>query len=308
MRLVTRSDFDGLACAVLLVEAGIIDRFEFIHPKDVQDGKIEIDANDVLANVPYMPGCGLWFDHHSSEEERLQIKENFVYKGESRDAPSCARVIYDYYGGADKFAHLDATGLMAGVDKSDAAQFNEEDILNPTGWTLLSFVMDARTGLGRFRDYRISNYNLMEDMIKYCRTMRAEEILEIEDVQERVRRYFKQERDYEDMIKDRGRMDGNLLVIDLLSQFELHSGNRFKEYVMFPDASISLRILWGKNKENVVFTVGHSIFNRTSKTNVGSLMLKYGGGGHRRVGTCQVPINTWQIKLEEIVSAIKSDG
>ncbi len=308
MRLVTRSDFDGLACAVLLVEAGIIDRFEFIHPKDVQDGKIEIDGNDVLANVPYMPGCGLWFDHHSSEEERLQIKENFVYKGESRDAPSCARVIYDYYGGADKFAHLDSTGLMAGVDKSDAAQFNEDDILNPTGWTLLSFVMDARTGLGRFRDYRISNYNLMEDMIKYCRTMTADEILEIEDVQERVRRYFKQERDYEDMIKDRGRMDGNLLVIDLLSQFELHSGNRFKEYVMFPKASISLRILWGKNKENVVFTVGHSIFNRTSKTNVGSLMLKYGGGGHRRVGTCQVPINTWQIKLDEIVSAIKSDG
>ncbi len=308
MRLVTRSDFDGLACAVLLVEAGIIDRFEFIHPKDVQDGKIEIDGNDVLANVPYMPGCGLWFDHHSSEEERLQIKENFVYKGESRDAPSCARVIYDYYGGADKFARLDATGLMAGVDKSDSAQFNEEDILNPTGWTLLSFVMDARTGLGRFRDYRISNYSLMEDMIKYCRTMNADEILQIEDVQERVRRYFKQERDYEEMIKDRGRMEDNLLVIDLLSQFELHSGNRFKEYVMFPEASISLRILWGKNKENVVFTVGHSIFNRTSKTNVGSLMLKYGGGGHRRVGTCQVPIETWQIKLEEIVSAIKSDG
>lgn len=308
MRLVTRSDFDGLVCAVLLEEMGLVDDYLFVHPKDVQDGKVEVDKNDILTNIPYVPGCGLWFDHHSSEEERLQLKQDFKYEGESRPAPSCARVIYDYYGGAKKFSKLDETGLMAAVDKSDAAQWEEDDILNPTGWTLLSFVMDARTGLGRFRDYRISNLKLMRDMINYCRTMTAEQILGKEDVQERVQRYFKQETDYEDMIKSFSKVDGNALVINLLTTFEIHSGNRFKEYVMYPEVNISVRVLWGRNKENVVFTVGHSIFNRTSKTDVGSLMLKYGGGGHRAVGTCQVPIENWQTALKEIVGQIKADG
>jgi len=308
MRLVTRSDFDGLVCAVLLEEMGMVDDYLFVHPKDVQDGKIEVTKNDILTNIPYVPGCGLWFDHHSSEEERLQLKQDFEFEGESRHAPSCARVIYDYYGGAKKFAKLDETGLMAAVDKSDAAQWEEDDILNPTGWTLLSFVMDARTGLGRFRDYRISNLKLMQDMINYCRTMTAEQILEVEDVQERVKRYFKQETDYEDMIRSYSKVDGNALVINLLTTFEIHSGNRFKEYVMYPEVNISVRVLWGRNKENVVFTVGHSIFNRTSKTDVGSLMLRYGGGGHRAVGTCQVPIENWQTALNEIVEQIKKDG
>ena len=308
MRLVTRSDFDGLVCAVLLEEMGLVDDYLFVHPKDVQDGKVEVDKNDILTNIPFVPGCGLWFDHHSSEEERLQLKQDFKYEGESRPAPSCARVIYDYYGGAAKFSKLDETGLMAAVDKSDAAQWETDDILNPTGWTLLSFVMDARTGLGRFRDYRISNLKLMRDMIGYCRNLAAEQILEKEDVQERVRRYFKQETDYEDMIGSFSKVDGNALVINLLTVFEIHSGNRFKEYVMYPEVNISVRVLWGRNKENVVFTVGHSIINRTSKTDVGSLMLKYGGGGHRAVGTCQVPIDNWQTALKEIVVQIKADG
>jgi nanoRNase/pAp phosphatase (c-di-AMP/oligoRNAs hydrolase) len=306
MRLVTRSDFDGLVCAVLLEEAGIVDDYLFVHPKDVQDGKVDVGENDVMANVPYLPGCGLWFDHHSSEDERLTLAK-LHFKGDSRPAPSCARVIYDYYGGPEKFSKLDETGLMAAVDKSDAAQFEREDILDPTGWVLLSFVMDARTGLGRFRDYRISNYQLMQDMIKYCRTMTAEEILKIEDVKERVDRYFKQEKDYEQMITDNAKTDGNVLVINLLREFQIFSGNRFKEYVLYPDANVSVRVLWGRGKENVVFTVGHSVMNRTCNTDVGSLMLKYGGGGHRPVGTCQVPIEDWEKSLDEIVATMKAD-
>jgi len=308
MRLVTRSDFDGLVCAVLLEEAGVVDDYLFVHPKDVQDGKVTVGPDDVLANVPYLPGCGLWFDHHSSEDERLNLQKDYHYKGDSRLAPSCARVIYDYYGGPSKFSKLDETGLMAAVDKSDAAMWEEADILNPTGWTLLAFVMDARTGLGRFRDYRISNLKLMRDMIWYCRSKTAGEILEIEDVQERVKRYFKQEADYEDMIRSYSKVDGNALVINLLTTFEIHSGNRFREYVMYPEVNISVRVLWGRNKENVVFTVGHSIINRSSRTDVGSLMLKYGGGGHRAVGTCQVPIEDWQTALKDIVGTIKADG
>lgn len=308
MRLLTRSDFDGLACAVLLVEAGIVDEYKFVHPKDVQDGKVEVTGSDVLANIPYVRGCGLWFDHHSSEEERLRLREEFEFEGDSRPAPSAARVIYDYYGGADKFAKMDKTGLMAAVDKSDSADFTKEEILEPKGWVLLSFVMDARTGLGRYRDYRISNYQLMEAMIQYCRTMTAEEILEIDDVKERVERYFEQEESYEQMIRDNSKVDGNALIINLLEVEEIVSGNRFKEYVLYPEQNVSIRVIWGKGKQNVVFTVGHSIINRGSKTNIGSLMLKHGGGGHEKVGTCQVPVEGWETALAEIVEQIKKDG
>jgi nanoRNase/pAp phosphatase (c-di-AMP/oligoRNAs hydrolase) len=308
MRLVTRSDFDGLVCAVLLVEAGVVDSYQFVHPKDVQDGKVPVTKDDVLTNIPYVPGCGLWFDHHSSEEERLKLKEELKYEGDSRPAPSCARVVYDYYGGAKKFSKLDETGLMAGVDKSDSADFTNDEILEPKGWNLLSFIMDARTGLGRYRDYRISNYKLMEDMIQYCRTMTAEQILELDDVKERVKRYLEQEAAYEKMIKDCSSVDGNVLTINLLEVDEIVSGNRFKEYVLFPAINVSIRVLWGRAKQNVVFTVGHSIVNKTSKTDVGSLMLKHGGGGHRVVGTCQVDANGWEKELAEVVAQVKADG
>jgi len=308
MRLVTRSDFDGLACAVLLVEAGVVDEYKFVHPKDVQDGKVEVTKNDVLANVPYAEGCGLWFDHHSSEEERLNLGQDFQFEGRSVRAPSCARVIYDYYGGAEKFAKFDETGLMASVDKSDSGQLTVEEVTHPKSWILLSFIMDPRTSLGRYRDYRISNYQLMEEMIQYCRTKTADDILGEEDVQERVKRYFEQESAYEDMIRTHSTVDGNVLIIDLLDVEEIVSGNRFKEYALFPEQNISLRIMWGYRKQNVVLTCGHSIFNRTSQTDVGALMLKHGGGGHAKVGTCQVPTEEWEKRRDEIVTSVKLDG
>ena len=288
MRLVTRSDFDGLACAVLLEEMGVVDDYLFVHPKDVQDGKVAVTTNDVLANVPFVPGCGLWFDHHSSEAERLQIGEVKI-SGLSSSAPSCARVVYDYYGGAKKFRKFDDNGMMAAVDKSDSGDFSVNEILKPEGWVLLSFVMDPRTGLGRYRDYRVSNLALMRDMIEYCRTKTIEEILAIPDVQERVVRYFAQEQLYEEMIKTNSRAEANVLIIDLRTVEEILSGNRFIEYALFPKQNVSIRIIWGWQKQNIVFTVGYSITNRTCKTDIGSLMLKYGGGGHEKVGTCQVP-------------------
>jgi nanoRNase/pAp phosphatase (c-di-AMP/oligoRNAs hydrolase) len=308
MRLLTRSDFDGLACAVLLVEAGVVDRYEFVHPKDVQDGLVEVTEDDVLANVPFVPGCGMWFDHHSSERERLDLRERFHFEGESRPSPSCARVIYDVYGGATRFGRLDATGLMAAVDKSDAARLTKEEIEKPTGWVLLSFVMDPRTGLGRYRDYRIGNRQLMEDMIQYCRTMSAEQILQLPDVQERVQRYFEQEAEFEKMLRTHSRTDGNVIIIDFLQTDEILSGNRFVVYALYPQQNISIQVMWGKAKQNVVFTVGHSILNRTAKTNVGSLMLKYGGGGHEQVGTCQVQAQDWERVLGELVAQMKKDG
>lgn len=307
MRLLTRSDFDGLICAVLLSEIGIIDNYKFVHPKDIQDGKIEVSKDDVLANIPYSEGCGLWFDHHSSEALRLELDNKFKYEGKSEEAPSCARVIYNYYKD-EKFEKYESSGLMEAVDKTDSGNLSAEDITDPKGWILLSYIMDPRTGLGRYNDYRISNYEMMMDMIEYCKTKSPEEILEIPDVKERVIRYFDQEKEYEQMIKDNSVVDGNVLIIDLHNEDPIKSGNRFKEYVLFPEQNISVRILWGFRQQNMVMTCGHSILNRTSKTNVGELMLKYGGGGHRAVGTCQVEVENWEKVKDKIVKKMKEDG
>ncbi|MDT8445296.1 MAG: exopolyphosphatase [bacterium] len=308
MRLLTRSDFDGLVCAALLYEAEVITDIKFVHPKDVQDGKIEVGPDDVLANVPYAPGVGLWFDHHASEDDRLNLKDGMKYEGQSTKAPSCARVIFDYYGGAEKFKGMVANGLMEAVDKCDSGQFDRSDILDPKGWVLLSFIMDPRTGLGRYKDYRISNYQLMEKLAHKCRQESVEAILGDADVKERIDRYFEQEAEYEGMLKQYTQTDKNVLVIDLHDCSEIVTGNRFKEYVVYPNQNISIRIIWGFQKQNMVMTVGHSVFNRTSKTDVGKLMLKYGGGGHPYVGTCQVPTEDWERIRDEIITQLKADG
>jgi len=306
MRLLTRSDFDGLACGVFLVEKGVVDEYKFVHPKDIQDGKIEVTSNDVLANVPYVSGCGLWFDHHTSESERLEI-ENLDFEGETRPAPSCAQVIWDYYGGEESFGK-DLLPQLEAVNKSDSGNVTSEEILNPKGWVLLSFIMDPRTGLGRFGDYRISNYQLMEEMIQYCRTKTVDEILQIPDVQERVKRYFDQQDLFKDMLNRCCIVKDNVIITNLINEETVYSGNRFLVYALFPNQNIEIRVIWGKSKQNVVFTVGHSILNRTSRTNVGKLMLTYGGGGHEKVGTCQVPIEDWERLMGEIIDQMRKDG
>ena len=302
MRLVTRSDFDGLACAVLLKAAGLITEYKFAHPKDLQDGLVEVSKNDILANVPYVDGCGMWFDHHSSENERIG---NVEYKGLSKSSPSCARVIWEYFGGHAKFpATLDI--MMAAVDKVDSGKLSLEEIKNPTGWILLGMIMDPRTGLGRYRDYRISNYQLMMDMIDYCGSKSAEEILAEPDVKERTDRYFAQQKDFVAMVERCAKVDGTVLVLDLRGEEEIFSGNRFTIYGMYPDCNVSIQVIWGLKKQNVVLTVGHSILNRTCTTDVGSLMLQHGGGGHLRVGTCQVPTAEADKILESFVKALKA--
>jgi nanoRNase/pAp phosphatase (c-di-AMP/oligoRNAs hydrolase) len=300
MRLLTRSDFDGLVCAVLLREAGVIDSYKFVHPKDVQDGKVEAGENDVLANIPFIPGCGLWFDHHLSEEERKAFPHTF--KGESRRDKSAARIIHDYYGGADKFPRF--AEMMTAVDRSDSADLTPDEILKPTGWILLSFVMDPRTSLGRYKDYRISNYRLMENLIDQCRTMTIDEILALPDVKERVNRYHEQEAVYKTMLLQHSHLAGHVLVIDLRSVDEIATGNRFVEYCLFPQARTSIRIMWGLKKQNTVFAVGHSIINRSSQVNIGLLMLKNNGGGHFQVGTCQVENDRAQAALKELLEAL----
>lgn len=305
-RLITRSDMDGLVCGVLLKEMNLIDDITFAHPKDMQDGLIEVGPNDITTNLPYVDGVYLAFDHHASESQRLGNKhENHVIDPE---APSAARVVYDYFGGADKFPNT-SEEMMAAVDKADSADFTREEILNPSGWVLLSFVMDARTGLGRFRDFNISNYQLMMKLIDACKEYQnIEEILELPDVKERVDLYFEHQMSFREQIERCASVEENLVVLDLRKEETIWAGNRFVIYALFPQCNISTHVMWGKNKQNTVFAIGKSILNRTSKTNVGSLCLEYGGGGHKAAGTCQVENLKAEEILEELKNRMNSDG
>lgn len=306
-RLITRSDFDGLVCAILLKELDMIDDIKFVHPKDMQDGKIEVGPGDITTNLPYVADCHLCFDHHDSEAHRnesLLDSKNYIL---SPDAPSAARVVYDYYGGAEAFPKVDVE-MMQAVDKADAAQFSMSDVLQPKGWELLSFLMDSRTGLGRFREFRVSNYALMMDLIDYCRDHTIEEILKLPDVQERVDLYMKYKDEFRAQIKRCAKVYDNLVVLDLRDEEIIYPSNRFMIYAMYPECNISIHVMWGFQKQNTVFATGKSIFDKTSSTHIGELMLKYNGGGHHAAGTCQVPHDEAQTTLEALIAQINSDG
>ena len=304
MRLMTRSDFDGLACAVFLKEAGVIDSYTFVHPKDLQDGLVTVGPEDCLANVPFVPGCGLWFDHHSSETERNAYQGRYV--GDSRPSPSAAHVVYDYYGGKDRFPGFDQ--LLAAVDKVDSANLTREEILTPTPWILLGFIMDPRTGLGRFRNFTISNYQLMEKLIEWCRTMTIEEIMQLSDIQERVDLYREQTALFIDMVHKHTRVEEQVIISDLRGLETIYTGNRFLIYSLYPEQNISVWIVSGKGGKGCSAAVGHSILNRTSKVDVGALMLKYGGGGHQVVGTCQFPDEEMDERLPQLLAELKEQN
>lgn len=304
-RLITRSDMDGLVCAILLKHLGMIDEIKFVHPKDMQDGVVEVTPDDITTNLPYVPGVYLAFDHHASEIERLgTVPENYVT---DIDAPSAARVVYDYFGGKATFANV-SDEMMDAVDKADSASFTREDILNPRGWELLSFLMDSRTGLGRFRDFNISNYQLMMQLIDYCIDHTIDDILELPDVKERVELYEAHKIKARQQIERCSSLHGNLVVLDLRDEEQIWSTNRFTIYALFPQCNISIHAMWGKAEQNTVFAVGKSILNRTSKTHVGKLMLKYGGGGHEAAGTCQVDNDKANHTLDELIAQINKDG
>lgn len=304
-RLVTRSDFDGLVCAVLLKYLDILGDILFVHPKDMQDGKIAIGPNDITTNLPYVPGAHLAFDHHLSETIRnTGERPNHII---DPNAPSAARVVYEYYGGEKTFP-AGWSDMMVAVDKADSAQFSRDEILHPSGWVLLNYLMDSRTGLGRFRTFRISNYSLMMDLIDYCKNHTIEQVMQLPDVKVRADMYFDHEEKFKEQIQRCSKIYGNLAVLDLRNEETIYAGNRFMIYALFPECNISIHVLWGVKQQNTVFATGKSILNRTSKTNIGELMLQYGGGGHQNAGTCQVDNDKADAVLQELITKINMDG
>ncbi len=302
-RLVTRSDFDGLVCAVLLKHLDLIDEITFVHPKDMQDGKVDITKRDITTNLPYVPGAHLVFDHHHSETVRAEkLMKNHII---DPDAPSAARVVYDFYGGAERFPTT-WNDMMAAVDKSDSANFTLDEILHPKGWVLLNYLMDARTGLGRFREFRIANYQLMMNLIDCCRDHSIEQILDLPDVKERVDLYIAHESDCKEQLQRCSTAQGNLVILDLRNESTIYAGNRFMIYALNPGCDISMHVLWGRARQNTVFAVGKSILKRTSQVNIGELMLEYGGGGHEAAGTCQLDNSQAESVLETLIKRINS--
>ncbi len=300
-RLVTRSDMDGLVCAVLLKHLDMIDEITFVHPKDMQDGKVEITSRDITTNLPYVPGAHLVFDHHLSETIRNDLHENYII---DPDAPSAAEVVYQYFGGEDAFPKK-FRPMMDAANKADAAQFSKGDIIDPQGWDLLSFLMDSRTGLGRFRNFRISNYQLMMDLIDYCKDHTIDEILALPDVKERVELYNRYREEFVTQLKKCSTLYDNVILLDLTEEEIIYPGNRFMIYALYPKANVSIHKIWGLKKQNTVFAVGKSIVNRTSKANIGEIMYKYNGGGHMAAGTCQVPHELAEVVLDDIIEELR---
>ena len=302
-RLVTRSDMDGLVCAVILKQMNLIDDIKFVHPKDMQDGIVEITENDIITNLPYVEQAYLVFDHHESETIRNGSADNHIIIA---DAPSAARVVYDYYGGKEKLPQI-ADDMMEAVDKADAAQFSIDDILNPKGWELLSFLMDSRTGLGRFREFRVSNYQLMMDLIDYCIDHNIDDIMKLPDVVERVELFNRYAADFKEQLQRCSKVYDNLIVLDLRDEEVIYPGNRFMIYALYPKTNISIHVIWGFKKQNIVFATGKSIINRSSKINIGELMLQRGGGGHSAAGTCQIEIDKAEDVLKELINIITTN-
>lgn len=304
-RLVTRSDFDGLVCAMMLRELGLIDDIKFVHPKDVQDGKIELSKNDITTNLPYDPRVDIAFDHHESEIDRLRATETGGKLIIDPNKRSAARVVYEYYGGKETFAKV-SEELMEAVDKGDSADFTLDEILNPSGWVLLHYLMDPRTGLGRFRNFRISNYDLMMELIGYCMDHSIDEILALPDVKERVDLYFEQADLFKEQLKRIAKVYDKVVVLDLRNEEIIHAGNRFMIYALYPETQISVHVAWGFKKQNTAVMIGKSIVNKASQVDIGELCLSYGGGGHHNAGTCQLENDVVDEKLPDIIAALNA--
>ncbi len=304
-RLITRSDFDGLVCAMLLRELEMIDEIKFVHPKDVQDGKVDINENDITTNLPFDPRVGLAFDHHESELVRNNM-EAYGHKFICLREKSAARVVYNYYGGAERFKTV-SEEIMTAVDKGDSADFTIDEILEPKGWVLMNFVMDARTGLGRFHDFRISNYQLMMELIDFCAHHTIDEVLEHPDVKERTEMYFEQQELFKKQLSENVKIVGKVALLDLRPLETIYTGNRFMIYAMYPEAEVSVHVAWGFQKQNTAVMIGKSIINKAGTTDIGQLCLSYGGGGHTNAGTCQLDNDIVDKELPNILAVLNGE-
>jgi hypothetical protein len=295
MRLVTRGDIDGLACALFLGLCEKVDSIELVHPQEISERRFPIRPDDIVANLPYHPGCAMWFDNHLMTDRNATPPRGFV--GRYAQAPSAARVVYDHYL-PDHPELARYQGLLAETDRFDSAQLELADIVSPRGAILLAYTLDPRTGLGAFQGY----FQLLLDTL---RVGMLEDVLALPEVQERAAKIREQDKAFREVTFNHSRMDGTVVVTDFRALATIPVGNRFMVYTLFPEATLSVRIHWGPRKEGVIVSVGRSILNRTSRTNVGVLLSLYGGGGHAGAASCMLAPDKADATIAEILTGLK---
>jgi hypothetical protein len=298
MRLVTRADLDGLACAVLLTSCEAIDSIELVHPQDVADRRVAIGPGDVLTNLPYHPACGLWFDNHLLTDARSVPPAGF--RGRYAQAPSAARVVYEHYlPSHPALARHEA--LLAETDRLDSAQLTMQDVVSPDGYVLVGFTLDARTGLGSRDEY----FRLLLPVV---RDQGVECVLALPEVRRRVAALQAQDRAFRETARACSRLDGNVVVTDFRLLGELPVGNRFLVFTLFPEASVAVRVQPAPAAGEVAISAGRSIFNRSSRANLGVLLSLHGGGGHPGAAACVVPAAKADDTVAAIVASLKRNG
>lgn len=294
MRLVTRGDLDGLACAVVASSHEKIDDILLVHPQDVTDRKVPVTKDDILANLPYDPRCGKWFDHHLLTENNVRPDSDF--DGKFGIAPSAAHLVWEYYGKDQRFAKL-----IEETNRLDAALLTRHDVLEPSGYILFGYTLDGRTGLGSYEDY-------FKKCVAWVKDLPIEQVLEKPEVAHLVKRLREETDAFLHTMKAVSELRENVIYTDLRPLDEIPAGNRFLIYTLFPEANVSLRVHWGPKKEFVVAAAGHSIFNRTCRTNLSLLMSRFGGGGHAGAATTPLPPFGANDAIEEILAELVRNG
>lgn len=294
MRVLTRGDLDGLTATVFLSLVEKVTEVKFAHPKDVQDGKVPCDQEDIVVNLPFVKGCGLWFDHHVSEEEKLGAIGGF--KGRFAVAPSAARVVSDHYKSPEFDKYKD---LLEATDRLDAAQLSMDDVARPSGWILLGYTLDPRTGLGpEFQKY-------FRWLVEYVKEVPLAKILQHPEVKKRCDRVLEEQEEFKKVLQSRTKVDGTVVLTDFRGLKDAPVGNRFLVYTLYPQCNVEVRIFAGKGGATINVAIGHSIFNRTCKANAGKLCARYGGGGHQGAGTCQLSPDKADAQIKDIVAELK---
>ena len=297
MRLVTRGDLDGLTCAVLLSLNEEIDSISLIHPQDISDGRADIRPGDIIANLPYHPGCAMWFDHHLHTATANIPAEAF--RGVFAQAPSAARLVYKYYGGEAAMPQF--AELVRETDRLDSANLAPADVLDPQSYIKLGFTIDGRTGLGTFERYFLHLVELLRAETPISAILDDPAVKKRCDLLDSESERFCQE------LRGHSRVDGNVVVTDFRELDHAPIGNRFLIYALYPEINVSVRIHWGPNRAFPMLLLGHSIFRRTCRTNVGELAARYGGGGHQGAGSIPLMEEPDQ-QIRMIVSELKANG
>lgn len=286
MRLITRADWDGLVCAALLKLVEDIDEVVFIEPGPFQSGELTVTSRDLIANLPFRSGCGMWFDHHATN------KTNSPFQGAWRIAPSAARVIFEYYDRPElrSFAELvDVTDII------DSAALTEQMVLNPQGYVLASMTVEGK---------RLDNEPYWQRLIDLIGRNEVRALIADSEVEDRCRELLYINEEYGQVIQLYSEQVGNVLVTDFRQVWHGEPGNRFLAFSLYPDCDVWVKAMDHPNDPTRThIAVGHSIFRRTSPVHIGDLMARFGGGGHRGAGSCRPLIEDADTAIEEIVKA-----